>query len=361
MPDDGTAAAAAAVAAGAPTRARRDAAEPSEKKPSEKEPAKKERPEREPSKKEPPDPCTPEQAFDDLFREAAGALVRQAELLCGDPARARHAVLAAYDQAWQHWPEVARDSDPVGWVRAAAHDRALTSWQRRLSGWAPHGVRSPRTPSAEPLAAALLALPPVRRRAVLLHDGLGLDLAAVATETEASERAAAARVEAGRKALAGAEAEERARAEPAEARTEPVLEKPVPEKRFPKKQTGDEPSRDEPDGKRPAAARTEPAREGDVPSRLRALLDAEPVPEPPAAPGSVRGASERGARRRTVAAYALAAVVAVTTAAFALVAPSSGPVPARQPVRATVPAGAGQHSGAGPSPSGERTRAATAR
>gem|GEM_PF-2511350 len=337
------------------------------------------------TREEPPDRRTPEEAFDELYRETAGALVRQAELLTGDAVLARHAVGGAFDLAWQRWPEVARDSDPVGWVRAAVYDLALAPWQRWIPAWAPHGVRSaptaphgadgqdvpggssgqdgtgaPRRPAGpggpnapsrqgpggprgpggqdmpggpsspdaprgedrpggrgrpgrqdEALAEALRALPPVRRRVLLLHDGLGLEVDAVATEVEAGDTATAARLAAGREDLARA----------------------VPEV---------------------------PAEE--LPARLRALLDAAP-PEQAGAPAAVRAASERGVRRRTLAAWGLTLLVAAATAVALLVAPDRGAPPgpgtAHPPgAPATAPA---QHGGAGPSPSGERTRAASDR
>src|SRR5437899_1474854 len=90
-------------------------------------------------------PRTPEAAFDALYLRTAPALLRQVRLLTGRPGFARHCVRRAFDLAWQRWPEVARDSDPVGWVRAAAYEYALAPWQRWVPGHGPH----PRTP-AEP-------------------------------------------------------------------------------------------------------------------------------------------------------------------------------------------------------------------
>jgi DNA-directed RNA polymerase specialized sigma24 family protein len=303
---------------------------------------------------------TPQEAFDALYLRGAGQLVRQVELLTGDAECARQAVAHAYESAWQHWPEVARDSDPVGWVRAAAYEYAFAPWQRWRPGhrtpptyrpgsaqlgpwrrWAPGHrtqLRTPegqfeaasprttadqahlasattadgrfeatpsRTPDARPEAArtstagvgieaALLELPPVYRKAVMLHDGLGIGLEEAAAEVEATTPAAAARVTHAREALAAAV---------------PGLDDEA------------------------------------VPERLGALLGAEPEPDPPDRPAGVRDASERAARRRTVGAYALTAVIAaVTTVAIVL-----GP--------AHVTAG-GQHGGVTPSPTGEQSHAA---
>jgi DNA-directed RNA polymerase specialized sigma24 family protein len=275
-----------------------------------------------------PDPApaqTAQQAFDRLYLRRAGRLVRQVELLTGDAACARQAVAHAYRLAWQRWPEVARDSDPVGWVRAAAYEYALAPWQRWLPArstppaapagrpraarpacwqrWLP-GTRTPRrTPDGRParasagaggIEAALLELPAAHRKAVMLHDGLGIGVKEAAIEVEATASAATARIAHARAALVAAV---------------------------------------------PGLA------DGAVPERLGALLGAEPEPEPPDRPAGVRNASERAARRRTVGAYALTGVIAaLTTVAIVL-----GPV---------HPTARGQHGGAGPSPTGERAHAA---
>ncbi|MFG2618360.1 helix-turn-helix domain-containing protein [Streptomyces sp. NPDC048507] len=140
-----------------------------------------------------PRPTEPAQAFDALYARTAPALVHQAYLLTGRRALAQEAVEQAFRQAWGRWPEVATDADPVGWVRAAAYEYALSPWHRLR--------RSPRTPEkapAEPvdrmLLDALLDLAPAHRRTVLLYDGIGLDLPDTAAETEASTPAAGNRL-----------------------------------------------------------------------------------------------------------------------------------------------------------------------
>ncbi|WP_308012121.1 sigma factor-like helix-turn-helix DNA-binding protein [Actinacidiphila acidipaludis] len=248
-------------------------------------------------------PHGPEAAFDALYIRSAGPLLRQVELLTGDPVFSRHTVLHAFGQAWQRWPEVARDSDPVGWVRAAAYEYALAPWQRWLPG-AGHRPQ-PRKPE-EPLEAALLDLPPAYRRVVLLYDGLGLDLPEAAAEVEASTVAAAARITHAREALAAA----------------------VPEPGEP------------------------------LSERLGALLDGEP--EPPRSPAAVRDAGERGARQRTLGAYALTGLIAVVTLGVVLLGPGTGSrtAPVDEPAGRSTPAATPHHAnGAGPFSFGERTRA----
>ncbi|MTE20658.1 RNA polymerase subunit sigma-70 [Streptomyces sp. TRM43335] len=158
----------------------------------------------------------PAEAFDRLHRRHAAPLFRQVYLLTGDRRSAGRAVGRAFRLAWERWPEVAVDPDPAGWVRAAAHEYALAPWQRFLprprprrattpapanggdgNGGGSGGTRAPKLP-----LEALLRLPPVYRRTLLLHDGLGIDLPETAAECEASTAAAAGRLMHAREGLA---------------------------------------------------------------------------------------------------------------------------------------------------------------
>ncbi|MFF6993682.1 RNA polymerase sigma factor [Streptomyces sp. NPDC008313] len=144
---------------------------------------------------------TPTQAFDALYAFCAPALVRQAYLLTGRRELARESVERAFQAAWQRWPEVAVDRDPGGWVRAVAHEYALSPWHRLRPSH-----RHPEPPPADAddraLLDALLELPPPYRRTLLLYDGVGLDLPETAAETEASTPATAGRLLHAREALA---------------------------------------------------------------------------------------------------------------------------------------------------------------
>ncbi|MFF8725441.1 RNA polymerase sigma factor [Streptomyces sp. NPDC015171] len=148
-----------------------------------------------------PLPLTPAQAFDALYAFCAPALVRQTYLLSGRRELARESVERAFQLAWQRWPEVARDRDPAGWVRAVAYDCALSPWHRFRPRY-----RSAEPPPADPadreLLRALLKLPPSYRRTLVLYDGVGLDLPETAAETEASTPAAASRLTHAREAVA---------------------------------------------------------------------------------------------------------------------------------------------------------------
>ncbi|MFC9393443.1 sigma factor-like helix-turn-helix DNA-binding protein [Streptomyces sp. NPDC057027] len=136
---------------------------------------------------------TPEEAFDALYAYAAPGLVHQTYLLTGRRGLSREAVERAFHHAWDHWPEVAVDADPVGWVRATAYEYALSPWHRFRRAHK-HPDAPPTEANLRALLGALLELPPPYRRTVLLYDGLGLDLPETAAETEASTPAAANRL-----------------------------------------------------------------------------------------------------------------------------------------------------------------------
>ncbi|MFI9832392.1 sigma factor-like helix-turn-helix DNA-binding protein [Streptomyces sp. NPDC051913] len=123
---------------------------------------------------------TAQSAFDALYVYAAPSLVQQTYLLTGGRRLAFESTEFAFHQAWEHWPEVACDADPVGWVRERAHEYALSPWQRLR--WL---VARPDPPPGDPVWQALLALHPRHRRAVVLCDGLGLSVGEVAAEMQA--------------------------------------------------------------------------------------------------------------------------------------------------------------------------------
>ncbi|MFD5481024.1 helix-turn-helix domain-containing protein [Streptomyces hawaiiensis] len=144
---------------------------------------------------------TPDQAFDALYAFCAPALVRQTYLLTGRRELARESVERAFQIAWQRWPEVARDRDPAGWVRAMAYECALSPWHRFRPRYR-HPEPPPPDAFDRALMDTLLKLPPYCRRTLVLYDGVGLGLPETAAETEASTRAAVNRLAHAREAVA---------------------------------------------------------------------------------------------------------------------------------------------------------------
>ncbi|GGU83218.1 hypothetical protein GCM10010211_56500 [Streptomyces albospinus] len=238
----------------------------------------------------------PSAAFEALYDGHAGPLTQQVFLLTGRARLARRAVERAFQTAWQRWPEVAVDADPVGWVRAAAHDYALAPW-RRLRLRAAERPR-PETPAPPPdapvdraLLEAVLALPAPYRRTLLLHDGLGLGLAETAAEVEASTPAATGRLTHARECIA---------------------------ERLPELGLDGLP----------------PGRQGEVlHARLTALAASRPV-APPAA-RTVRESSERRTRRTTRAGFGVTGLLALTAVTVAITTPGGHAPPPERSVAAS--------------------------
>ncbi|MGY5124743.1 RNA polymerase sigma factor [Streptomyces nigrescens] len=235
-------------------------------------------------------------AFDDLHTRHAAALMQQAYLLTGRAWLARRAVERGFRLAWQRWPEVAVDPDPAGWVRAAVYEYALTPWHQLCPGL--RTARGPRKPSraAGPsdgaLPAALLSLPAPYRRALLLHDGVGLGPAATAAEIEASAPAAAGRLTHARERIAAL---------------------------LPQLGLDGQP----------------PERQGEIlRARLSGPLSAAEVT--PRAAAHVRSGSERSARRTTRAAFGATGLFALVTLVMMALAPDHSTPPPKRPL-ATAP------------------------
>ncbi|MCZ4120669.1 sigma factor-like helix-turn-helix DNA-binding protein [Streptomyces sp. H39-S7] len=234
----------------------------------------------------------PEAAFDSLYTHSVSGLVRQVELLTGNPGFAWRAVRRAFDLAWQRWPEVAADPDPVGWVRATAYEYALAPWHQ----WVPGHRTRPRAAARASLGSerdralreAVLRLPRAQRQAVVLYDGLGLDLPVAAAESEASTVTMAGRITRARGALSTAVPE---LGDQAPARLYDIL-------------STDPTDPPDPEGAADPAATTD-AKDSRNP---RTAKDPAAPRELPAA--RMRDASERNVHRRTLAAVALTAVIA---------------------------------------------------
>lgn len=161
--------------------------------------------------------------FDALYARGHADLVQQTFLLTAGRRRATRAVRRAFGAAAHRWAEIGELPDPAAWVRARAFDAALSPWHcggpRRTHLWqlphrrlrvAPLAADPPAGPLPEDrltdrdraLLRALMRLSRPRRRALVLHDAIGLPAEAVAVEVESSIAAAERRVRAARAALA---------------------------------------------------------------------------------------------------------------------------------------------------------------
>jgi DNA-directed RNA polymerase specialized sigma24 family protein len=140
------------------------------------------------------------ESFEALHRDSYQRLTRQAYLLVGHRHRAAHCVRRAFQLAWSEWDTVSADPSPEGWIRAAAFDLALSPWHRSPLRHPEHSARL--IEDDRKLLTALLHLPRAQRRAVVLHDALGLDWQQTAAEIESSTPAAYGRVVRARLGLA---------------------------------------------------------------------------------------------------------------------------------------------------------------
>ncbi|MEY9876538.1 DNA-directed RNA polymerase specialized sigma24 family protein [Streptacidiphilus sp. MAP12-33] len=159
--------------------------------------------------------ATPE-AFDALYAALVPRLTWQTYLLTGSRHRAAHCVRRAFQLAWTNWQAVSADPSPEGWLRAAACELALSPWHsagpraqsalrlphRRLPGADVEDTELPLTAQDRALLKALQRLPRPQRRALVLHDVVGLDWAQTAAEVEGSTPVTFGRVARARRALA---------------------------------------------------------------------------------------------------------------------------------------------------------------
>ncbi|MFF2656899.1 LuxR C-terminal-related transcriptional regulator [Kitasatospora sp. NPDC058032] len=160
--------------------------------------------------------------FEEVYAAAHTRLVQQVFLLTACKYRAVRCVGRAFDEARRRWAEVVAGGEPEAWVRARAFESALSPWHRggprRAHAWRlPHRRIKVRpadeaqavlpdhdrlTDRDRALLKALRRLSRPQRRALVLHDGLGMPATAVAVEVESTVTAAEARVWAARVALA---------------------------------------------------------------------------------------------------------------------------------------------------------------
>ncbi|GAA1160402.1 hypothetical protein GCM10009664_30610 [Kitasatospora gansuensis] len=162
-------------------------------------------------------------SFEELCSLTHTRLVQQTFLLTACHHRAVHAVRLALAAAGRRWPEVSTLPDPEGWVREHAFETAQAVWHRggprrahllRLShrqirvhplpDLPPHPDQDRLTPRDRDLLKALKRLTRPQRRALVLHDALGLPADRVAFEVQSSTAAATGRVLSARAALARA-------------------------------------------------------------------------------------------------------------------------------------------------------------
>ncbi|MFJ1548396.1 SigE family RNA polymerase sigma factor [Streptomyces sp. NPDC088246] len=145
--------------------------------------------------------------FDAFYTATAKRLVATVYAVTGDLAEAEDAVQEAYVRAWQRWDRLARDGDPLPWVRTVAIRLAISTWRRARNRVRAHFRHGP--PEELPglsvdrvaLVGALGELSAEQRQVVVLHHLLDLPVEEVAREAGVSNGAVRTRLHRARKIL----------------------------------------------------------------------------------------------------------------------------------------------------------------
>src|SRR4051794_956871 len=135
-----------------------------------------------------------EESFRDFAVAQWPALTRLAYLLVGDPGHAEDVVQTALSKVWLVWGRV-RDEAPDAYARRAVTNTATSWWRRRWHGERPTETLpdrsyddelAPRLSDRAELSAALRALPPRQRAAVVLRFAEDFSEAQVAAALDCS-------------------------------------------------------------------------------------------------------------------------------------------------------------------------------
>jgi len=125
--------------------------------------------------------------FERFFAAVSGSLVGQAYVLTGNVEEAQDLAQEALVQAWRNWPRLRGYDDPAGWARRVLHNLAVSRWRRAKLRRRHEGGETV-APVPQPdeahldLVAAVGRLPVRQRRAVVLHDVVGLTAEEVGAE-----------------------------------------------------------------------------------------------------------------------------------------------------------------------------------
>ena len=126
-------------------------------------------------------------SFDELYAAHYGDLTVQLYAYFGDRQEAQDVVQEAFCRALARWRSISRYDDPVAWLRRVAWNLALSKWRRTRTALAfvrhqrPAEIEVPGpSPERVALIAALAALPPAHRRAMVLRYLADLTIAEIA-------------------------------------------------------------------------------------------------------------------------------------------------------------------------------------
>ncbi|MGA3221696.1 MAG: SigE family RNA polymerase sigma factor [Acidimicrobiales bacterium] len=134
---------------------------------------------------------TSEGQFNQFFDGARRKLVGQAYLLTGDFQEAQDLVQEVLLRVWQRWDRVSTLEDPHSWAQHVLHNLAVSHWRHQRLRQVPLGATGP-AHGAPPgvghldVIAAVSALPPNQRSALVLQAVGGMSTSEIATELKTS-------------------------------------------------------------------------------------------------------------------------------------------------------------------------------
>jgi RNA polymerase sigma-70 factor, ECF subfamily len=145
-----------------------------------------------------------ETTFDSFFDDTWPRLQSQAYVLTGSHEQAQDLTQEALLRTWKNWGKVAALDNPEAWTRKVLHNLCVSSWRtsqrRRTTHEIPRVAELP--DSHLEIAHVMRSLPANQARALLLHDGLGMTSAEVATELGVPEGTVKSWLSRSRKVLA---------------------------------------------------------------------------------------------------------------------------------------------------------------
>ena len=124
------------------------------------------------------------QKFDSFFHAIWPKLQSQAYVLTGSHEHAQDLTQETLFRTWRNWEKVARLENPEAWTRKVLHNLCITSWRTSQRKRTKHEIPAvAEIPDAHmEIAQVMRSLPGSQARALLLHDGLGMTSAEVASE-----------------------------------------------------------------------------------------------------------------------------------------------------------------------------------
>lgn len=149
--------------------------------------------------------------FDAFYRGTATRVIHTVYAATGDLGLAQDCAQEAYARAWQQWPSLSAEGEPLAWVRTVARRIAISAWRKReserkaLTKAKDSGITdstSASTDAAVTVQAALATVPDDQREVLALFYISDLSIEQISRELDAPVGTIKARLHRGRTALA---------------------------------------------------------------------------------------------------------------------------------------------------------------